>query len=100
MSIIVSAEDIEKFNALLQKEKEFKENSRKRANKYYHKHFKLNDNMGEEEKEIVKKNIADRQKKLSEKYRNNREFFISRQKQYRKNKLERLKREAEEENTA
>ena len=97
MSINFSTEDVEKFNMLLKKEQEFKESSRKRATKYYHKHFKLNDNMGEEEKEIVKKNIAEKKKKLSEDYFNNKEFYVARQKRYRQNKLERLKREQEAE---
>ena len=44
MSIILSTEELEKFNILLRKEQEFKESSRRRATKYYHKHFKLNDN--------------------------------------------------------
>ena len=95
MSMNFSTEEVEKFNMLLKKEQEFKEASRKRATKYYHKHFKLNDNMAEEEIEIVKKNIEKRQKKLSADYFNNKDIYIARQKRYRQNKLERLKREQE-----
>lgn len=93
MSITLSVEEINKFNTLLKKEEEFKQANRRRATKYYHKHFKLNDNMSEEERQIVSENIKERQKKFSDKYLNNRQFYIARQKQYRKNKLEKLKAE-------
>ena len=95
---VISTERMAQIQALIQKEEKYREGNRRRANKYYHKHFKINENMEEEEVEIVTKNIKEKKQKEHDKYMNNKEFYINRQKQYRINKLERLKRESEQNN--
>jgi len=96
----VSLERMALIQSIIKKEEHYREGNRRRANKYYHKHFKINENMNEEEIKNVKKNIEEKRKKEQDKYMNNREFYIKRQQQYRKNKEERLRREAEENNKA
>ena len=95
---VISTERMARIQALIQKEEKYREGNRRRANKYYHKHFKIHENMEEEEVEIVKKNIKEKKEKEHNKYMNNKEFYINRQKQYRINKLERLKRESDQNN--
>ena len=85
----VSQEDMAKYQQLLQQEIEFKEGNRRRATKYYNKHYKINDNNTEQEKEKIKKNKQRRSLIDKEKYANNKDFYKAKQRQYRDNKIKR-----------
>jgi len=85
----LSQEDMAKYQLLLQEEINFKEGNRRRATKYYNKHYKISEHNTEEEKEIIRKNKERRRIIDKEKYASNKDFYKAKQKQYRENKIKR-----------
>jgi len=74
------------YNELLEKFQNQKENHRIAMKKYYNKKYKFSDNMSEEEREVVKKNLDTQYVKYKTHYELNKEYYTERNRLAREKK--------------
>ena len=86
------------YKTIMEKMMKYRQQTQKASLKYYNKKYTITDDMSDEEKEVIQKNIDDRRAKERARYEANKEYHRIKNKRWRDK--QKAKKNAEQEKNA